>query len=64
MTPTLVSDTGGEPLPQQRTGRASEVAGVVQYEWRGAWVVTARGAYDLDSLTPRARSRPCTIIPL
>ncbi|WP_225631352.1 STAS domain-containing protein [Streptomyces solaniscabiei] len=27
---------------------------VVQYEWGGAWVVCARGAYDMNSVTPLA----------
>ncbi|MET7271101.1 STAS domain-containing protein [Streptomyces flaveolus] len=27
---------------------------VVQYEWCGAWVVGARGAYDMNSITPLA----------
>ncbi|MFI6038181.1 STAS domain-containing protein [Streptomyces sp. NPDC051315] len=29
-------------------------ATVVQYEWCGAWVVGARGSYDIDSIVPLA----------
>ncbi|MEV0977766.1 STAS domain-containing protein [Streptomyces sp. NPDC049915] len=54
--PTLMSDSGGTPLPEQATGRASQEAGVLQYEWRGAWVIAARGAYDMESITPLAEA--------
>ncbi|MFF9815114.1 STAS domain-containing protein [Streptomyces sp. NPDC014006] len=49
-----MSNTGGTPLPEQISGRASQEAGVLQYEWRGAWVIGARGAYDMESITPLA----------
>jgi anti-anti-sigma factor len=52
--PTLMSNTGETPLPAQTTGHASQGAGVLQHEWRGAWVIAARGAYDMDSIRPLA----------
>ncbi|AIS02212.1 STAS domain-containing protein [Streptomyces glaucescens] len=52
--PRLMSNTGEEPLPQQAGGRAVEGASVVQYPWNGAWVIAARGAYDLHSVAPLA----------
>lgn len=33
-----------------------EQATVVQYEWYGARVVSARGAYDMDTITPLAEA--------
>ncbi|WP_371241690.1 STAS domain-containing protein [Streptomyces pimonensis] len=51
-------------LGEAVTGRSSGADGsrsqvldqsaVVQYEWRGAWVVGARGSYDISSITPLA----------
>ncbi|MEU0008002.1 STAS domain-containing protein [Streptomyces sp. NPDC006314] len=32
--------------------QALERAAVVQYAWRGTWVVVARGSYDMQSITP------------
>lgn len=52
--PPLRSDTGGKPSPEQATEPASREPAVRQYEWHGAWVVTARGAYDMHSITPLA----------
>ncbi|MFH8801027.1 STAS domain-containing protein [Streptomyces sp. NPDC017936] len=52
--PTLMSDTGEAPPPEQTTGRASQPTDVLQYERRGACVITARGAYDMDSITSLA----------
>ncbi|MER5832632.1 STAS domain-containing protein [Streptomyces sp. NPDC002130] len=52
--PALTRDTGAETLPERPTAPASEGAAVLQYEWRGAWVVIARGSYDMDSITPLA----------
>ncbi|MEU0674618.1 STAS domain-containing protein [Streptomyces sp. NPDC006172] len=54
VTPTLMSRTGGKPSPEQDTERAPQVASVVQHERCGAWVVAARGAYDMDSIAPLA----------
>ncbi|MFE7896750.1 STAS domain-containing protein [Streptomyces sp. NPDC057424] len=54
--PALTRDTGAEPLPERATAHAQEGAAVLQYERRGAWVVVARGAYDMDSVTPLAEA--------
>lgn len=51
--PTLMREAGGTPLPEQATGQSQE-AGVLQYQWRGAWVIAARGEYDMGSITPLA----------
>ncbi|MGW5199179.1 STAS domain-containing protein [Streptomyces spiralis] len=51
--PKLMSDVGGK----QWSGQASEhgvEATVIQYEWRGAWVVAAHGSYDMHSIPPLA----------
>ncbi|MFG3275769.1 STAS domain-containing protein [Streptomyces luteogriseus] len=51
--PALTRDSGVELLPEQATAHAPEgAAAVLQYEWLGAWVVVARGAYDMDSIPP------------
>jgi anti-anti-sigma factor len=50
--PALTRDAGAEPLPEQATTHAPEGAAVLQYEWLGAWVVVARGSYDMDSIAP------------
>ncbi|MDQ0711319.1 anti-anti-sigma factor [Streptomyces luteogriseus] len=50
--PALTRDTSAEPLPEQATTHAPEGAAVLQYEWLGAWVVVARGSYDMDSIAP------------
>lgn len=42
------SDTHGSRL------QAMDQTMVVEYEWCGAWVVGARGAYDMNSITPLA----------
>ncbi|MFC9502168.1 STAS domain-containing protein [Streptomyces sp. NPDC057002] len=52
--PPLMSNTGGNPLPEQVPERASQEPAVRQYEWHGAWVVTVLGAYDMHSITPLA----------
>ncbi|MEU1314910.1 STAS domain-containing protein [Streptomyces tibetensis] len=52
--PALTRDTGAGSQPEQQAAPASEGAAVLQYEWRGAWVVIARGSYDVDSITPLA----------
>ncbi|HZF91468.1 STAS domain-containing protein [Streptomyces sp.] len=52
--PRLMSDVGGKPVPEQATEHAPEGAAVIQYEWRGAWVVAAHGSYDIHSITPLA----------
>ncbi|MGJ5748805.1 STAS domain-containing protein [Streptomyces puniciscabiei] len=39
------SDQAGEDVPE---------ATVIQYEWRGAWVVAAHGSYDMHSIPPLA----------
>ncbi|MDT0386347.1 STAS domain-containing protein [Streptomyces dubilierae] len=52
--PALMSGSSGVSLPRQSAGPASRGAEVAQYGWRGAWVVVARGAYDMDSVTPLA----------
>ncbi|MFB6846984.1 STAS domain-containing protein [Streptomyces sp. NPDC056373] len=52
--PALTRDAGAETRPEQPAVPASEGAAVLRYEWRGAWVVIARGAYDMDSITPLA----------
>ncbi|MFI6810123.1 STAS domain-containing protein [Streptomyces luteogriseus] len=50
--PALTRNTGAEPLPEQAAAHAPEVAAVLEYERLGAWVVVARGSYDMDSITP------------
>ncbi|MFH9709220.1 STAS domain-containing protein [Streptomyces luteogriseus] len=50
--PALTRDTGVELLPEQATEHAAQGAAVLQYTWLGAWVVVARGAYDMDSIPP------------
>lgn len=50
----LTRDTGAELLREPAAIHAPEGAVVLQYVWRGAWVVVARGSYDMDSITPLA----------
>ncbi|MCX3291898.1 STAS domain-containing protein [Streptomyces sp. NEAU-H22] len=50
--PALTRDTGVEMLPERATAHAPEGAAVLQYAWLGAWVVVARGAYDMASISP------------
>lgn len=50
--PALTRDTGAQLLPEQATTQTPEGVAVLQYEWLGAWVVVARGSYDMDSITP------------
>ncbi|MGW6545614.1 STAS domain-containing protein [Streptomyces massasporeus] len=50
--PALTRDTGAALLPEQAATPAPEGADVLQYEWLGAWVVVARGSYDMDSIAP------------
>ncbi|GAA4329996.1 STAS domain-containing protein [Streptomyces venetus] len=56
VAPTLTSNAGEKPLPDQAAERASGGAAVLQYPLAGAWVVIARGAYDMDSITPLAEA--------
>ncbi|AMW15160.1 anti-anti-sigma factor [Streptomyces qaidamensis] len=44
------------PLPQQASAHTRPGAAPSQYERHGAWVVVARGAYDMDSITPLAEA--------
>ncbi|MFH8973399.1 STAS domain-containing protein [Streptomyces sp. NPDC017890] len=44
----------GERSAGQAGLREWDGAAVVQYEWRDAWVVVARGSYDMHSITPLA----------
>ncbi|MFJ4277044.1 STAS domain-containing protein [Streptomyces massasporeus] len=50
--PALTRDTGAALLPEQAATHAPEGAAVLQYERLGAWVVVARGSYDMDSIAP------------
>ncbi|MGA5363522.1 STAS domain-containing protein [Streptomyces purpurascens] len=52
--PTPMNNAGGKPLPEQAAEQASQEPAVRQYEWHGAWVVAARGAYDMHSIKPLA----------
>ncbi|MZF84163.1 STAS domain-containing protein [Streptomyces sp. SID5643] len=52
--PALTRDTGAKPLPQQAPVPVRPGTAPSQYERLGASVVVARGAYDLDSITPLA----------
>ncbi|MEV0244763.1 STAS domain-containing protein [Streptomyces sp. NPDC050674] len=52
--PALTRDLGSESLSEPAVAHASGGALVSQYEWRGACVVTARGSYDMDTITPLA----------
>ncbi|MFF8940205.1 STAS domain-containing protein [Streptomyces paradoxus] len=52
--PALTRDTSAKPLPRQAPAPARPGAALSQYERHGAWVVVARGAYDMDSITPLA----------
>ncbi|MFI8891767.1 STAS domain-containing protein [Streptomyces paradoxus] len=52
----LTRDTGAKPWPQQASAQARPGAALSQYERRGAWVVVARGAYDMDSIAPLAEA--------
>ncbi|MEU3842740.1 STAS domain-containing protein [Streptomyces sp. NPDC028635] len=56
LRPALMSDTGATPPADQATGRASHGGDLQQYERRGAWVIAARGAYDMQSITPLAKA--------
>ncbi|MGI5358782.1 STAS domain-containing protein [Streptomyces sp. CA-252508] len=54
VTPVLTNDADGAPLSGQSSGDTSDATGVRQYAWRDAWVVVARGDFDLCSITPVA----------
>ncbi|MGI5430194.1 STAS domain-containing protein [Streptomyces sp. CA-179760] len=54
--PTPMNNTGGKPSPQQVAGHVPQEPAVRQYEWHGAWVVAAHGAYDMHSITPLAKA--------
>ncbi|MFD8154330.1 STAS domain-containing protein [Streptomyces sp. NPDC059720] len=65
----LMSDTGRTPLPRRTAGQVAKAPSVRQYAKRGAWVVAARGDYDLDSVQPLAdalasavRSHPVVVL--
>ncbi|MER6072071.1 STAS domain-containing protein [Streptomyces sp. NPDC001817] len=51
--PRPMGNTGGEQRSDQAGEHAPE-ATVIQYEWRGAWVVAAHGSYDMHSIQPLA----------
>jgi anti-anti-sigma factor len=66
--PKLISNTGEEQGSDQAREDAPEAA-PDEYEWRGAWVVTAHGSYDMhsiqslaDALDAAARKRPKVIL--
>lgn len=52
--PALTRDTGAMPLPQRAPALTRPGAALSQYGRHGARVVVARGAYDMDSITPLA----------
>ncbi|MEU3553468.1 STAS domain-containing protein [Streptomyces fragilis] len=54
MSLTLTSDAGGTPTPRQPVDAAPARVSVHQYEWRGAWVVTAHGPFDTSTVGPLA----------
>ncbi|MEU3936239.1 STAS domain-containing protein [Streptomyces sp. NPDC029044] len=54
--PALTRDTAAEPLTQQASAHTRPGAALSQYERHGAWVVVARGAYDMDSIPPLAEA--------
>ncbi|MEV5334794.1 STAS domain-containing protein [Streptomyces werraensis] len=54
ISPTLMSDADGVPKPRQAVGHVPEQASVHQYEWHGAWVVTAHGSFDMQTISPLA----------
>jgi anti-anti-sigma factor len=47
-------NSSGASLPEQRTGPATSGTAAERYAHREACVVVARGAYDMDSITPLA----------
>lgn len=49
---TCNAEYSSKPASDQVEGQAA----VVQYKQRGAWVVVAHGAYDMDSITPLANA--------
>jgi anti-anti-sigma factor len=54
--PALTRDASAKPLPQPAPAHARPGAVLSQYERHGAWVVVARGAYDMDSIAPLAQA--------
>ncbi|MET9773185.1 STAS domain-containing protein [Streptomyces sp. NPDC006367] len=56
VTPMRGGDAGGGgvPSPAQVDVTTTSEATVLQYEWRGARVVVARGSYDMHSVAPLA----------
>ncbi|MFD8236003.1 STAS domain-containing protein [Streptomyces sp. NPDC059696] len=52
--PALTRDSGAEVLTERAAAHTPDGVAVLQYEWRGARVIVARGSYDLDSITPLA----------
>ncbi|MFE9454406.1 STAS domain-containing protein [Streptomyces sp. NPDC006739] len=51
--PKLMSSTGAKQ-GSGRAGGPGPTAALQQYECRGAWVITAHGAYDMHSIPPLA----------
>jgi anti-anti-sigma factor len=51
---TLASDTDGMPAPRRAVEDTREQVSVHQYEWCGAWVVTAHGPFDMHTIGPLA----------
>ncbi|MFI9283989.1 STAS domain-containing protein [Streptomyces werraensis] len=56
VSPTLMSDADGVPKPRQAVGHVPEQASVHQYEWHGAWVITAHGSFDMQTIRPLANA--------
>ncbi|MFZ4139497.1 STAS domain-containing protein [Streptomyces griseoincarnatus] len=54
VSPTLMSDADEKPTPRRAIERVPEQASVYQYEYRGAWVVTAHGSFDMHTVRPLA----------
>ncbi|MFI5825438.1 STAS domain-containing protein [Streptomyces rishiriensis] len=56
VTPVFASKPFGRTVPRQAPRRAEEREAPLQYGWRGAWVVVARGSYDMDSVPALAEA--------
>ncbi|CAL9494293.1 hypothetical protein SUDANB126_03306 [Streptomyces sp. enrichment culture] len=48
------SEGSGARPPDGAGAQARKEVAVIQYEWRGAWVVAAQGSYDMQSIKPLA----------
>ncbi|MEV7127451.1 STAS domain-containing protein [Streptomyces sp. NPDC093260] len=55
VTPALDHDRSEDAVPHAGE-RAPDGPGVIQYEWRGVWVVVAQGSYDMQSVAPLANA--------